>query len=153
MRSLTAAGLYPGLGLLESALSVGRGTPTPFEIVGAPYIDGAVLARELQLPGVSFEPIRFTPTASIFANQPCGGVRLTITDRKTFRAVDTGLAIATTLRRLYGDKFPADKMAPLLLSPKVLDAIREAKPIGDIVALYRADEEAFRERRGKYLLY
>lgn len=153
MRSLTAAGLYPGLGLLESAVSVGRGTATPFEIVGAPYIDGAILARELHLPGVSFEPIRFTPAASIFANQECGGVRLTITDRKTFRAVDTGLAIATTLRRLYGDKFPVDKMAPLLLSPKVLDAVREAKTIGDIAALYRADEAAFRERRGKYLLY
>src|SRR5256885_12151723 len=60
MRSLNAAGLYPGLGLLESAVSVGRGTSTPLEIVGAPYVDGTVLARELQLPGVSFEPIRFT---------------------------------------------------------------------------------------------
>jgi len=153
MRSLMAAGLYPGLGLLESAISVGRGTATPFEIAGAPYIDGEVLARELSLPGVTFQPIRFTPTASTFANQACGGVRLTITDRKAFRAVDTGLAIATTLRRLYGDKFAFDQMAHLLLSPKVLEAVREAKPIGDIVALYRADEEAFRERRGKYLLY
>ncbi|HEX7190652.1 MAG TPA: exo-beta-N-acetylmuramidase NamZ domain-containing protein [Thermoanaerobaculia bacterium] len=153
MRSLMAAGLYPGLGLLESALSVGRGTPTPFEIAGAPYIDGEALARELNLRGVTFQPIRFTPTASTFANQPCGGVRLTITDRKSFRAVDTALAIATTLRRLYGDKFAVDKTAPLLLSPKVLEAVREAKPIGDIVALYREDEEAFRERRGKYLLY
>lgn len=153
MRSLTAAGLYPGLGIIESAVSVGRGTPTPFEIVGAPYIDGEALARELSLPGVTFQPIRFTPTASVFANQPCGGVRLTITDRKAFRAVDAGLAIATTLRRLYGDKFAVDKMAPLLLSPTVLEAVRQAKPIGDIVALYRADEEAFRERRGKYLMY
>jgi uncharacterized protein YbbC (DUF1343 family)/CubicO group peptidase (beta-lactamase class C family) len=156
MRSLTAAGLYPGLGLVESALSVGRGTATPFEIAGAPYIDGDALARELRsldLPGVTFEPIRFTPTASTFANQPCGGVRPRITDRKTFRAVDTGLAIATTARKMYGDKFAVDKMAGLLLSPRVLEAVREAKPIGDIVALYRADEEAFRERRGKYLLY
>jgi uncharacterized protein YbbC (DUF1343 family) len=145
--------MYPGIGLLESAISVGRGTATPFEIVGAPYIDGEALARELNLPGVTFQPIRFTPTSSVFANQACGGVRLTITDRKAFRAVDTGLAIAVTLRRLYGDKFAVDKMAPLLLSPKVLEAVRESKPIGDIVALYRADEEAFRERRGKYLLY
>jgi uncharacterized protein YbbC (DUF1343 family) len=153
MRSLMAAGLYPGLGLLESAISVGRGTATPFEIAGAPYIEGEVLARELNLPGVTLQPIRFTPTTSTFATQPCGGVRLTITDRKAFRAVETGLAIATTLRRLYGDKFAVDQMAHLLLSPKVLEAVREAKPIGDIVALYRADEEAFRERRGKYLLY
>jgi uncharacterized protein YbbC (DUF1343 family) len=153
MRSLTAAGLYPGLGLLEAAISVGRGTAMPFEVAGAPYIDGEALARELHLPGVTFQPIRFTPTTSVFANQPCGGVRLTITDRKAFRAVDTGLAIATTLRRLYGDKFAVDKMAHLLLSPRVLEAVRDAKPIGDIVALYRADEEAFRERRGKYLMY
>jgi uncharacterized protein YbbC (DUF1343 family) len=175
MRSLTAAGLYPGLGLLESALSVGRGTATPFEVVGAPYIDGAALARELQVlcgaadsaaipesppgrrrytcPGVSFQAIRFTPSSNPFANQECGGVRLTITDRTVFRAVDTGLAIATTVRRLYGDKFAVDKIAPLLLSPKVLDAVRDAKPIGDIVALYRTDEQAFRERRARYLLY
>jgi uncharacterized protein YbbC (DUF1343 family) len=154
MRSLTAAGLYPGLGLLESALSVGRGTAIPFEVVGAPYIDGATLERELGvLPGVSAHAFRFTPKSSVFANQVCGGVRLTITDRTAFHAVDTGLAIATTVRRLYGDKFAVDKMAPLLLSPKVLDAVRDAKPIGDIVALYRADEQAFRERRGKYLLY
>jgi uncharacterized protein YbbC (DUF1343 family) len=153
MRSLTAAGLYPGLGLLEAAVSVGRGTDTPFEVVGAPYIDGEALARELRMPGVGVQPIRFTPKSSVFANQPCGGVRLTITDRKAFRAVDTGPAIATTLRRLYGDRFAVDKMAPLLLSPKVLEAIRDSKPIADITALYRADEEAFRERRGKYLLY
>jgi uncharacterized protein YbbC (DUF1343 family)/CubicO group peptidase (beta-lactamase class C family) len=154
MRSLTAAGLYPGLGLLESALSVGRGTPFPFEIVGAPYIDGAALERELgALPGVSAHALRFTPTSSVFAHQACGGVRLTITDRKSFRSVDTGLAIATAVRRLYGDKFEIDKMAHLLLSPRVLDAVREGKPIAEIVALYRADEEAFRERRGKYLLY
>ncbi|HEX3583563.1 MAG TPA: exo-beta-N-acetylmuramidase NamZ domain-containing protein, partial [Thermoanaerobaculia bacterium] len=153
MRSLMAAGLYPGLGLLESAISVGRGTATPFEIAGAPYIDGEALARELNLPGVTFEPVRFTPTASVFAHQPCGGVRLTITDRKTFRAVDAGLAIATTLRRLYGDRFAVDKVAPLLLSPKVLEAVRNAQPVSEVVALYRADEEAFRERRGKYLLY
>jgi uncharacterized protein YbbC (DUF1343 family)/CubicO group peptidase (beta-lactamase class C family) len=156
MRSLAAAGLYPGLGIIESAVSVGRGTSTPFEIAGAPYVDGDALAHELtalQLPGITFEAIRFTPTTSLFANQPCGGVRLTITDRKVFRAVDTGLAIATTLRRLYGDQFPVDKMAPLLLSPRVLEAVRQAKPIGDIVGLYRADEDAFRARRAGYLLY
>ena len=156
MRSLTAAGLYPGLGIIESAVSVGRGTSMPFEVAGAPYVDGDALAHELtalNLPGVAFEAIRFTPTASLFANQPCGGVRLTITDRKTLCAVDTGLAIATTLRRLYGDQFAVDKMAPLLLSPRVLEAVREAKPIGDIVGMCRADEEAFRARRAGYLLY
>ena len=84
MRSLTAAALYPGVGLLESALSVGRGTDTPFEIAGAPYIDGARLAVELNnatLPGVRFVPIRFTPAASVHKDRLCGGVRILLTDR------------------------------------------------------------------------
>jgi uncharacterized protein YbbC (DUF1343 family) len=156
MRSLTAAGLYPGIGLVESAISVGRGTPTPFELLGAPYIDGEVLARELgalALPGIRFEPLRFTPDASVFKGQPCGGVRLIITDRKALRPVRTGLAIATTLRRLYGEKFEASKMERLLRKPAVLAAIEAARPVAEITALYAAEEQEFRERRAKYLLY
>jgi uncharacterized protein YbbC (DUF1343 family)/CubicO group peptidase (beta-lactamase class C family) len=156
IRSLTAAGLYPGLGVLESAVSVGRGTATPFEVVGAPYVDAPALLQSLtslQLPGVQFESTDFTPTASPFKGDLCHGVRIAITDRATFRAVDLGIAIATTLRRLYGEKFDADKMAHLVRNDRVLQAIREAKPLADIEALYRPDEEAFRARRSKYLLY
>jgi uncharacterized protein YbbC (DUF1343 family) len=156
MRSLRAAALYPGIGVVESAVSVGRGTRTPFEIIGAPYIDGEAFAREmnaLALPGIRFEPARFTPDTSIFANKECGGARLVITDRNALRPVLTGVAVATTLRRLYGDAFEVDKLRRLLRSSAVLEAIRAAKPPRDIAALWADDEAAFRARRQKYLLY
>lgn len=156
MRTLTAAGLYPGLGLLESALSVGRGTLTPFEIIGAPYIDAEALARaltDLRLPGVAFEPVRFTPAASTFRGQPCGGVRIRLTDRRVARPVRTGIAIATTLRGMYGDSFDVDKMAHLLKHPPVLEAVRAARPEAEIVAIWKPDEAAFQERRSKVLMY
>ncbi|HEY0144515.1 MAG TPA: exo-beta-N-acetylmuramidase NamZ domain-containing protein [Thermoanaerobaculia bacterium] len=125
MRSLHAAALYPGIGLLERALSVGRGTDTPFEILGAPYIDGAALIREAgPLPGVSLTPVRFTPTASIHKGEACGGVTITITDRRALRSVDVGLAIAAALVRLYGDKFPLHEMQPLLRHSETLERIR-----------------------------
>jgi uncharacterized protein YbbC (DUF1343 family)/CubicO group peptidase (beta-lactamase class C family) len=156
MRSVTEAGLYPGVGILEFALSVGRGTETPFEIVGAPYIDGATLARELtamSLPGIRFETTSFTPSSSIFANQRCGGVRMTITDRRTLRPVAAGIAIALMLHRLYPTEFAVDKIAPLLRDPATLDAIRADKPLAEIVSMWRDDEAAFAARRAKYLLY
>ena len=153
MRSLDEAALYPGLGLVESAISVGRGTATPFEIAGAPYIDPDRLARELKVPGVRVEPIRFTPDASLFKGESCGGVRFVITDRMKLKPVELGIALATTLRRLYGTKFDVDKMAGLLKNPAVLDAIRNARPLNEIVAMYAAEEREFAARRAKYLLY
>lgn len=127
MRSLNAAGLYPGIGLLERAISVGRGTDTPFEILGAPYIDGEALARELRgLPGVAFTPVRFTPTASVHKGEECGGVRIAITDRRALRSVTVGIAIAKALVRLYGAKFPVDEMQPLLRHRATLEEIRNA---------------------------
>jgi uncharacterized protein YbbC (DUF1343 family)/CubicO group peptidase (beta-lactamase class C family) len=156
MRSVTEAGLYPGIGILEFAISVGRGTETPFEVVGAPYIDGATLARELTampLPGIRFEAASFTPSSSNFAKQLCGGVRMTITDRRTLRPVATGIAIALVLHRLYPKDFALDKLAPLLRDPATLEAIRAGKPLNEIVAMWRDDEAAFAARRAKYLLY
>jgi uncharacterized protein YbbC (DUF1343 family)/CubicO group peptidase (beta-lactamase class C family) len=137
MRSLNAAALYPGIGLLERALSVGRGTPTPFEILGAPYIDGAALIREAgPLPGVALEPVRFTPLASIHKDHPCGGVRLTITDRRALRSVDVGLALASALARLYPTQFPIDDIQPLLRHRATLEAIRAGKPVADLRSLW-----------------
>ncbi|HXT22997.1 MAG TPA: DUF1343 domain-containing protein, partial [Thermoanaerobaculia bacterium] len=125
MRSLSAAALYPGLGLLERAVSVGRGTPTPFEVIGAPYVDGAKLAREVgALPGVTVEPIRFTPQASVHAGKECGGLRFTITDRHALRSVEVGLRIAAALARLYPRDFPVDEMQPLLRHRATLEAVR-----------------------------
>src|SRR6185436_17866361 len=102
MRSLTEAILYPGIGLLETtSLSVGRGTDTPFETIGAPYIDDARLASELNragLTGVRFVPVRFTPEASVFKGQPCKGVNIILTDRDNCNVVDVGITIASKLQ-------------------------------------------------------
>ncbi len=157
MRSLAAAALYPGVGLLESALSVGRGTDTPFEMVGAPYVTNDVrLAAELNraaLPGVRFYPLRFTPTYSTFKDKPCGGVRIVLNDRDALNAVDVGLTIATTMQRLYGTNFAADRMQVLLREPSVLAGIKAGKPAAELKAGWAADLEAFKQRREPFLLY
>ena len=127
MRSLHAAALYPGIGLLERAISVGRGTPTPFEILGAPYIDGARLAAEVNVPGVQLTPVRFTPTASIHKGEECGGVAIRITDRRAFRSVRLGLEIAAALARLYPGKFPVHELQPLLRHRETLDRISRGR--------------------------
>jgi uncharacterized protein YbbC (DUF1343 family)/CubicO group peptidase (beta-lactamase class C family) len=150
MRSLEAAGLYPGIGLLERALSVGRGTETPFEWLGAPYIDGEALARALSVPGVELSPVRFTPTASIHQGKECGGVRMRITDRDTFRAIDLGVSIASALARMYPEQFPLDEMKHLVRHEATLDAIRRGASLEEMRALWVNE---FAERRKKFLLY
>ena len=140
MRSLTEATLYPGVGIVEFSLSVGRGTPTPFEVVGAPYVDAERFVAELntfKLPGIRFDPVRFTPTSSNFANKECGGARLTVTDRNALQPVKSGIAIALALQKLYPNEFKFNDH--LLRAPLKLD--------------WSEDERAFRERRAKFLLY
>lgn len=105
MRSLHAALLYPGMCLLEGTnVSEGRGTDSPFDICGAPWIIGEVLAKKMQflnLPGISFSPTVFTPTFQKYAGERCEGVRLTITDRKSFHPYKTGLALLWTLSSIH----------------------------------------------------
>jgi len=157
MRSLTEAVLYPGVGLLEFCrLSVGRGTGTPFEVLGAPYLDDLKLAAELNragLPGVRFVPVRYTPAASVFANQECRGVQLLLTDRAAFRAADLGIVLATTLHRLHGDQLQTDRMIRLLGDQATLDAIKAGKPPADIKALWTAGLAKFEARRKAHLFY
>jgi uncharacterized protein YbbC (DUF1343 family)/CubicO group peptidase (beta-lactamase class C family) len=156
LRNLTEAILYPGVGLLESAVSVGRGTDTPFEVVGAPYVDDQKFAEELNhaaLPGVRFVPIRFIPTASIHSNQICGGVYILLTDRDRCNVVDVGLSLAKTLYRLYPQQFKPDKLSHLLLDEPTLEAIKANKPLSEIRAGWEARLEDFQKRRAKYLLY
>ena len=132
MRNLTEAILYPGVGLLESAVSVGRGTDTPFEVIGAPYIDDPKLTAELNradLPGVRFVPIRFTPAASVFQDKACGGVYILITDRDALNAVDVGLTLALTLKRLYPSEFALEKVQHLLRHAPTIDAIKAGKSL------------------------
>jgi uncharacterized protein YbbC (DUF1343 family)/CubicO group peptidase (beta-lactamase class C family) len=156
MRNLKQAILYPGVGLVESALSVGRGTDTPFEVVGAPYIDDVKFAAELNraaLPGVTFIPIRFTPISSVHKGKECGGVYIMLNDRKTCNVVDVGLLIMKTAYRLYPKDFPVDKPKNLLLHAATLAAIKEDKPLDDIRATWRMDLVDFEQRRERYLIY
>ncbi len=157
MRSLTEAMLYPGIGLLERcALSVGRGTGTPFEVIGAPYIEDVRMAAALNqagLPGVRFVPVRFTPTDYIYKNQSCGGVNIILTDRSRCQVVDIALATATILNRWYPDQFDVEEMATLLLDEPTLQAIQDDKPLAEIRQLWAAQLSDFKERREKYLLY
>lgn len=156
MRTLAQATLYPGVGLLESALSVGRGTDTPFEVIGAPYIEDVRLAEELNkagLPGVRFYPVRFTPVASVHKDKVCGGVQIVLTDREACDVVDVGLLIARVLYRWYPEEFNPDKIKHLLLHPPTLEAIKADQPISDIRAAWKADLEEFQKRRAKYLIY
>jgi len=156
MRNLTEAILYPGIGLLESALSVGRGTDTPFELVGAPYADDVKLAEALNgagLPGVRFVPVQFTPTYGVHEGQLCKGVYIMLTDRDRCSVVDAGLLIAETMYRLYPKSFEPDKLGQLLSHPPTLEAIKADKPLKEIRALWQKDLDEFQQRRAKYLIY
>lgn len=157
MRSLTQAILYPGVGLIEFCnISVGRGTDTPFEVVGAPYIDDLKLAAELnaaQLPGFRFVPVRFTPNNREFKDKLCKGVNVILTDRENANVVDLGIVLATTLHKLYPQDFGLDKVNKLLVHTPSLEAIREGKSLAAIKALWTADLTAFQTRREKFLLY
>ena len=157
MRNLHQALLYPGLGAIEeSNLSVGRGTDTPFEQIGAPWIDGPELARELnarRLPGVRVYPLRFSPESSRFAGELCEGVFFLVTDRDVVRPVRLGLEVAAALYRLYGDQFDLDAVARLLGSRDTLARIRAGDPPWDIAAGWAEDEAAWRRLTVPYLLY
>ncbi|MBN1912073.1 MAG: DUF1343 domain-containing protein [Pirellulales bacterium] len=157
MRSTTEAFLYPGVGLLETTnVSVGRGTPTPFEVLGAPWLDGRRLADALagaHLPGVRFRPVVFQPDASTHAGKVCGGIELTVTDRVAFRSVRTGLEIARQLRLLYPDQWDPKNYNRLLGSRQAYDAILAGRPVNQIEADYQKEQDAFRLHRAACLLY
>ncbi|MEX2560479.1 MAG: DUF1343 domain-containing protein, partial [Pirellulales bacterium] len=157
MRSLTQALLYPGIGLLETTnVSVGRGTDTPFEVIGAPWLDGHRLTRQLRsagLPGVTFVPIRFTPRASTHQGQACGGIEMIITDRSAFDPLALGLHVAVTLRRLYPDEWDSSRYGRLLGNRQVLEALQAGASVDQLQALYQAELEAFRSRRQSFLTY
>src|SRR5262249_29680457 len=128
MRSLTEATLYPGVGLLETTnVSVGRGTDTPFELVGAPWIDGQRLAAYLndrKISGIRFVPLRFTPKSSVFKDKECGGINLIITNRTQFHPVTVGIEIAVALHRLFPNDWKVDDYARLLVNAEALERVK-----------------------------
>jgi uncharacterized protein YbbC (DUF1343 family)/CubicO group peptidase (beta-lactamase class C family) len=157
MRSLTQATLYPGIGLLETTnVSVGRGTDTPFEVVGAPWIDARKLAEALNernIPGARFVPLRFTPRASVFKDEDCGGINIIITDRSRFRPVTTGLEIAVALRRLYPSQWEVEKYLRLLANAETLRLLEKGTSAENIVRSWSSDLEKFQRARRGVLLY
>jgi uncharacterized protein YbbC (DUF1343 family)/CubicO group peptidase (beta-lactamase class C family) len=157
MRSLTQALLYPGIGLLETTnLSVGRGTDTPFEVIGAPWLDGRKLAAELatkEIPGASFVPIEFTPASSKFAKESCSGINVIVTNRERFEPLRTSFAIAAALRKLYPQEWETKGYARLLGNAATLAAVEEGKTADEILAVARQGIEDFRRRREAFLLY
>jgi uncharacterized protein YbbC (DUF1343 family)/CubicO group peptidase (beta-lactamase class C family) len=157
MRGPTAATLYPGVGLLEFCkLSVGRGTDTPFEILGSPYINELKLAAELnraKLAGIRFVPARFTPSGSVFAGEECRGVKILLTDRDRFRAADLGMVLASTLQRLHGTDLELEKMGRLLGDDATLAAIRSGASLEALRTTRDRGIEAFLKSRRPFLLY
>ena len=166
IRNLAAATLYPGLCLLEStAISMGRGTLRPFEQVGAPFVDEGRLAAEMNaagLPGVRFEPVRFTPRAELYPgpasslkcrDQACGGVLAIVTDRERCAVVDIGVQLALVLQRLHPGQFNVDDMARLTRDDETVSAIRAGEPLDRVKARWAAGLARFEERRRPALLY
>ena len=157
LRTLTQATLYPGIGSIEGTnLSVGRGTDTPFEQVGAPWVDRMALATDLntrELRGVRFYPVTFTPDASKYAGMLCQGVRIVVTDRGALRPVRVGLEIAAALYRLDPDQFEIAAAARLLGSRESLIRIQAGEEPDVIAAGWTEGERRWLALRESYLLY
>jgi uncharacterized protein YbbC (DUF1343 family) len=157
LRTLNAEFLYPGIEILQAGgISVGRGTDTPFEIIGAPWIhadefSAAVSSRHI--PGVSFAAVQFTPSDGLYRGEACQGMKITITDRGELQSMRMGLEIAGALHRMYPDKFQLDKIVELLGSQSTIDRLRRGDPPAEIVSGWSADLDKFRKMREKYLLY
>jgi uncharacterized protein YbbC (DUF1343 family) len=159
MPTLETAIVYPGQVLIEGTnLSEGRGTTRPFELCGAPWVDGNELARRLNalgLEGVLFREAWFTPTFSKFAGELCGGVQVHVTDRNRFRAFAASLHLVKTVRGMYPAefKFHADYFDKVAGTVRVREGLERNAPVDEIVAGYATGLKAFEERRRPALLY
>ncbi len=158
MRNLTQAALYPAVGLIESGrqVSVGRGTDQPFELFGAPWIDGRKLAATLNdaaIPGLRFVPVTFTPTVRHYKDQECGGVYVMVTDRDTLDPIPAGLQIAWTLEHLFGDAYDLTTVNRMIKDDATMEAISADTWPEDVEAVWREELDAFKTRRAKYLIY
>jgi uncharacterized protein YbbC (DUF1343 family)/CubicO group peptidase (beta-lactamase class C family) len=157
MRSLTEATLYMGVGVVEGTnVSVGRGTETPFELLGAPWIKATELAQYLNgrsISGVRFVPVSFTPNASVYAGQKCEGVNIVLVDRNGFDGPELGVELASALHKLYAEQFHLDRMIELLPNQAAYDAIAGGQDPRRIADDWRESLEKFQKVRDKYLIY
>jgi uncharacterized protein YbbC (DUF1343 family)/CubicO group peptidase (beta-lactamase class C family) len=157
MRNLYEATLYPGIGAFEGTnLSVGRGTDTPFEQIGAPWIDGVALADALnarRIPGVRFYPVRFTPSSSRFASEECQGVFVVVSDRDAVRPARVGVEIVAAILKLFPGQLDIDAAARLFGSTDGLSRLQAGDDPATIAASWAGAEARWRLLRAKYLLY
>jgi uncharacterized protein YbbC (DUF1343 family) len=157
MRSLTEAALYPGVGLLEATnVSVGRGTDTPFEVLGAPWIQSVELAAALNgrwIGGVRFVPVEFTPRADAYAQKKCGGVNIIVTDRNALDAPELGIEIASALHTLYPNQYEMKNLDRLMLNHASAEAISGGQDPRRVWMEWIDELEVFKAIRAKYLLY
>jgi len=156
LRNLTEAALYPGVALIEGTnVSVGRGTDTPFEVVGAPWVNARELAQYLNergISGVRFVPVSFTPTASAYAGKECHGVNLVLLDRNVLDAPELGVELASALAKQY-PQFKMDAVKDMLVNAASYEALASGRDPRRIADDWREGLEAFQKAREKYLLY
>lgn len=157
LRSVDEVVLYPAVGLLEATnLSVGRGTDTPFEVLGAPYVDADALAKNViarGIPGVAIEAVTFTPRANPHRGKSCGGLKLRVTDRSRFEPVRAALTIALALRELHPNDWDVEHVDRMLQSKAASDLLEAGKSVDAIAATWAAPLAAFVEKRARFLLY
>jgi uncharacterized protein YbbC (DUF1343 family) len=158
MRSLNAATLYFGIGMIEAAkgYSVGRGTDSPFEQIGAAWIHGEELARFLNgrsIPGVRAYATRFTPTGPPLKDTALEGVRFVVVNREQFSSVRLGLEIAYALGKLYPGKIDLELCKRLIGNRRVIDAMKAGEDPRAMEQRLEDDVQTFEDRRKPYLLY
>jgi uncharacterized protein YbbC (DUF1343 family) len=157
LRSSEAEFLYPGLEILQAGgVSVGRGTARPFELLGAPWIRGEELAAYMNrraIPGMRFEPEKFTPDSGLYKGTQCEGIRIVVKDGNVLQTMHMGIEIASALEKLYPSMFEAAKMILLVGNAATIKQLVEG---GDPVAIeagWNSELQAFSKVREKYLLY
>jgi len=159
MPTLETAVVYPGQVLLEGTnVSEGRGTTRPFELFGAPWIDGYELVqrlRNLRLPGVTFREAWFTPTFSKYAGERCGGAQVHVLDRRLFRPLATSLHVLCTIRNMYPEKFIfyPDYFDRIMGNSWVREALERSMPVEEILRKFGEGLELFAKMRQPFLLY
>ncbi len=157
LRTLAEATLYPGVAMIEGAnVSVGRGTDTPFELVGGPWIDSATLLSYLdkrKIPGVRFQSADFTPSADTYAGRSCHGVRISLDDRVALDSPALGIELIAALHHLYSNDFKIDATLSMVGSRRTLEEVKSGVDPKQIVADWQPELENFRVLRARYLLY
>jgi uncharacterized protein YbbC (DUF1343 family)/CubicO group peptidase (beta-lactamase class C family) len=157
LRTMNEAALYPGVAMIESTnVSVGRGTDTPFELVGAPWIDTRAFAEYLNarlIAGVRFVPVAFTPSSAVYSGQICHGVNLIVTDRNVLDSPELGIELAAALRKLYPEQWKIDRWMTILANQDVYDALARGDDPRNIAQAWQEELQKFRDTRAKYLIY